>query len=89
MLWTGGLGALGILGQGVTVLFLTIFLLYEDDSFKRKLVAQMESQDNKRITVRILNDIASQIRTIHLGAGADVCRRCCCHVACALVDRGR
>ncbi len=61
MLWTGGLGVLGILGQGVTVLFLTIFLLYEDDSFKRKLVAQMESQNNKRITVRILNDIAAQI----------------------------
>jgi predicted PurR-regulated permease PerM len=61
MLWTGGLGALGMLGQAVTVLFLTIFLLYEDDSFKRKLVAQMESQNSKRITVRILNDIAAQI----------------------------
>jgi predicted PurR-regulated permease PerM len=61
MIWTGGLGALGIMGQGVTVLFLTIFLLYEDDSFKRKLVAQLESHDNKRITVRILNDIAKQI----------------------------
>ena len=61
MIWTGGLGALGIMGQGVTVLFLTIFLLYEDDSFKRKLVAQMESHNNKRITVRILNDIAKQI----------------------------
>jgi predicted PurR-regulated permease PerM len=41
LIWTGGLGALGILGQAVTVLFLTIFLLYEDDSFKRKLVAQI------------------------------------------------
>jgi predicted PurR-regulated permease PerM len=62
LVWTGGLGALGILGQAVTVLFLTIFLLYEDDSFKRKLVAQMESRNNKRITVRILNDIAAQIQ---------------------------
>jgi len=61
MLWTGGIGALGILGQCVTVLFLTIFLLYEDDSFKRKLVAEMETRNNKRITVRILNDIATQI----------------------------
>jgi predicted PurR-regulated permease PerM len=61
MLWTGGLGAIGILGQAVTVLFLTIFLLYEDDSFKRKLVAQMENHNSKRITVRILNDIATQI----------------------------
>jgi predicted PurR-regulated permease PerM len=61
LLWTGGLGAIGILGQGVTVLFLTIFLLYEDDSFKRKLVAQMENRNSKRITVQILNDIAKQI----------------------------
>jgi len=62
MLWTGGLSALGIFGQAVTVLFLTIFLLYEDDSFKRKLVAEMESKNSKRITVRILNDIANQIQ---------------------------
>ena len=61
MLWTGGLGVLGILGQAVNVLFLTIFLLYEDDSFKRKLVAEMDGQTNKRITVRILNDIANQM----------------------------
>jgi predicted PurR-regulated permease PerM len=61
MLWTGSLGAIGILGQAVTVLFLTIFLLYEGDSLKRKLVAQMETSNNRRITVRILNDIATQI----------------------------
>jgi len=61
LLWTGGLGAIGIAGQAVTVLFLTIFLLYEDDSFKRKLVRHMETSNSKRITVRILNDIATQI----------------------------
>ena len=61
LIWTGGLGAVGIAGQAVTVLFLTLFLLYEDDSFKRKLVKHMETSDNKRITVRILNDIATQI----------------------------
>jgi predicted PurR-regulated permease PerM len=61
LIWTGGLGAVGIAGQAVTVLFLTIFLLYEDDSFKRKLVRQMETSNSKRITVRILNDIATQI----------------------------
>lgn len=61
-LWTGGLGVIGIAGQAVTVLFLTVFLLYEDDSFKRKLVAQMETQNNKKVTVRILNDIAEQMQ---------------------------
>jgi predicted PurR-regulated permease PerM len=61
LLWTGGLGVVGIGGQAVTVLFLTIFLLYEDDHFKRVLVAQMASMNNQRITVRILNDIAKQI----------------------------
>ena len=73
-LWTGGLGVLGILGQGVTVLFLTIFLLYEDDSFKRKLVAQMESRNSKRVTVEVLNDIAKQIeRFIWVQALTSVC----------------
>jgi len=61
LLWTGGIGVIGIAGQAVTVLFLTIFLLYEDDSFKRKLVKHMESSNSKRITVRILNDIAMQM----------------------------
>jgi predicted PurR-regulated permease PerM len=62
LIWTGSLSLFGLLGQAVMVLFLTIFLLYEDDSFKRKLVAQLESRNSKRITVRILNDIAAQIQ---------------------------
>jgi predicted PurR-regulated permease PerM len=62
-LWAGGLGVLGISGQSITVLFLTIFLLNEDDRFKRKLVHRMETLGSKRVTVHILNDIAKQIES--------------------------
>jgi predicted PurR-regulated permease PerM len=60
-LWTGGLGMLGLFGQTLSVLFLTIFLLVEDDAFKRKLVRRMESSGRKRLTVQILNEVAQQI----------------------------
>lgn len=62
-LWTGSIGAIGALGQAITVLFLTIFLLNEDDKFKRKLVRQMETLGSKRITVTILNDIQRRIQS--------------------------
>jgi predicted PurR-regulated permease PerM len=62
-LWTGSVGAVGMLGQAITVLFLTIFLLNEDDKFKRKLVRQMETLGSKRITVNILNDIQRRIQS--------------------------
>lgn len=60
-LWAGGIGVLGFVGQGITVVFLTIFLLNEDDAFKRKLVQRMETRGSKRVTVRVLNNIAKQI----------------------------
>lgn len=60
--WAGGLSMLGAAGQAVSVLFLTIFILNEDDSFKRKLVRQMETLGSKKLTLQILNDIANQIR---------------------------
>ena len=60
-LWSGGLGVVGLFGQGISVLFLTIFLLIEDDAFKRKLVRRMEGIGSKRITVQILNDVAGQV----------------------------
>jgi len=60
-LWTGGVGMVGLIGQATSVLFLTIFLLVEDDAFKRKLVRRMESAGSKRITVQILKDVAGQI----------------------------
>jgi predicted PurR-regulated permease PerM len=61
-LWAGGAGALTFIGQSLTVLFLTIFLLSEGDSFKRKFVRHLQTRVSQRVTVTILNDIESQIR---------------------------
>jgi predicted PurR-regulated permease PerM len=48
--------------QGVMVLFLAYFLLLSDDFFKRKLVEIIgPTLARKRITVQILNEVASQI----------------------------
>jgi predicted PurR-regulated permease PerM len=60
-LWTGGVGIVGLMGQAIGVLLLTLFLLVEDDAFKRKLVRQFDSMGSKRVTVQILADIARQI----------------------------
>jgi predicted PurR-regulated permease PerM len=60
-LWTGGMSMLSLAGQSVIILFLTIVLLNEHDSFKRKLVTQMETLGSKRVTVKVLNDIATQV----------------------------
>jgi predicted PurR-regulated permease PerM len=61
LLWSSGLGMLARAGQVIGVLFLTVFLLIEDDAFKRKLVRRMDSLGEKRVTVGILNDVATQI----------------------------
>jgi len=55
------MGVLTFAGQSLTVLFLTIFLLSEGDSFKRKFVRHMQSRGSRRVTVTILNDIEQQI----------------------------
>jgi predicted PurR-regulated permease PerM len=63
VLWSS-LGALGILGQAALVLFLAFFLLVYDDLFKRKLVESIGPRlGQKKITVQILNEIASQIES--------------------------
>jgi predicted PurR-regulated permease PerM len=60
--WWSSIGALTLLGQAVLVLFLTYFLLVYDDLFKRKLVENVGSRlAHKKLTVQILNQIASQI----------------------------
>jgi predicted PurR-regulated permease PerM len=61
-IWSGGMGVLTLAAQGMGVLFLTVFLLVEDDSFKRKLVRQMETLGEKRVTVDLLKTIARQIQ---------------------------
>ena len=60
-LWMGGAGALTFAAQVLTVFFLTIFLLSEGDSFKRKFVRHLQTRGKQRVTVTILNDIETQI----------------------------
>jgi predicted PurR-regulated permease PerM len=62
-LWKGSKGALSAMGQAITVLFLTFFLLVGGDIFKRKLVRLTgPSLSNKKITVQILDDINDSIQ---------------------------
>ena len=63
VVWSS-LGALGMLAQTALVLFLAFFLLVYDDLFKRKLVESIGPRlGQKKITVQILNEIASQIES--------------------------
>jgi predicted PurR-regulated permease PerM len=72
-LWSGGMGVLTFVGQSLTVFFLSIFLLSEGDSFKRKFVRHLQSRGSQRVTVKILNDIEQQIgRFITVTAGTSV-----------------
>jgi predicted PurR-regulated permease PerM len=60
-LWYGSVNAFFMAGQGLTVVFLTLFLLIEGDSFKRKLVRRIDGLGNRRITVQVFNAIADQM----------------------------
>jgi len=62
VLWSGGRGVMAMIGQSITILFLTIFLLNDGDSFKRKLVSRMALRGERRLTVEVLHDIATQIK---------------------------
>jgi predicted PurR-regulated permease PerM len=62
-LWWGSIGILGVISQVVMILFLTYFLLLTSDLLKRRLVKHAASTlARRRITVKILDDIAQQIQ---------------------------
>ncbi|MDY7548610.1 AI-2E family transporter [Glaciimonas sp. Gout2] len=62
-LLAGSLGAIGLLGQALVVLFLVFFLLQSGDTFKRKLVKLTgPSLSRKKVTVQILDQINTSIQ---------------------------
>jgi predicted PurR-regulated permease PerM len=62
-LWKNSMGALGVIGQAVMVVFLVFFMLVGSDTFKRKLVRISGPALSKRkIALRILDDINRSIQ---------------------------
>ena len=62
-LWANSVGAVGLVGQAAMVLFLTYFLLLSGDTYKRKLVRLTgPTLSNRKITVRILDDINESVQ---------------------------
>ncbi|HEU5181368.1 MAG TPA: AI-2E family transporter, partial [Candidatus Polarisedimenticolia bacterium] len=63
LLLVGSMGALGFMAEAAMVVFLVFFLLLAGDTFKRKLVRLTGPLlSNKKITVRILDDINDSIQ---------------------------
>lgn len=61
LVWSGSLGLLSAVNQFILVLFLTYFMLLSDQLFKRKLVEMVGTLSQKKLTVAVLEDIASQV----------------------------
>ena len=59
--WSSSMGLASAANQVVIVLFLTYFMLLSDQLFKRKLVEIVGTLSQKKITVSVLDDIATQI----------------------------
>jgi predicted PurR-regulated permease PerM len=59
-------GTLAAVSGVAVVLFLTYFLLVSDDLFKRKLVEVIGPLSHKKVTVQVLNQVASQIESFLL-----------------------
>ncbi|SFM10017.1 AI-2E family transporter [Variovorax sp. OV329] len=58
---TGTLGLVTAVGQLTLIAFLTYFALCSGDTFRRKLVHMAPSWAEKKVTVKVLDDITAQI----------------------------
>jgi predicted PurR-regulated permease PerM len=65
-LWEKSGAVASAFSQGLMVLFLTYFMLLSDQLFKRKLVELGPTLSRKKITLKILEDIAAQIEQFFL-----------------------
>ena len=65
-LWTGTIGLIALIaliGQTTAVIFLTYFLMFSGDTFRRKLIKLAgPSLSSKKITLQALNEITGQIQ---------------------------
>jgi predicted PurR-regulated permease PerM len=62
LLWSGSMGAAAALNQLIMIVFLTYFVLLSDKLFRRKFVELAgPTLTKKKITVEIIDNIASQI----------------------------
>jgi predicted PurR-regulated permease PerM len=60
LVWRGSMGAIGLAGRLIVIVFLVFYLLTNGDLYKKKL-ARIFGPSQKRISVEILNDITTQI----------------------------
>jgi len=61
LVWSTSMGLAAGANQLIMVLFLTYFMLLSDQLFKRKLVEIVGTLSQKKVTVAVLDDIATQI----------------------------
>ena len=62
-LWSGTLGAAGLMAQALVVLSITGFLMASGDSFRRKMAKIAGPRfSQKKITVQVLDEITAQIQ---------------------------
>ena len=61
LLWSSSFGLLSVANQVVMVMFLTYFMLLSDQLFKRKLLDIVGPLSQKKVTLSVLDDIATQI----------------------------